>query len=96
VTATHIVWGWLVLINLITLAAFRHDKQRAIHGGPRIRERDLLILAAIGGTIGAWLGMHLFRHKTRKDSFSMALFLIAAAQCALIIFLDLNAWNISA
>ncbi|MCW2337593.1 uncharacterized membrane protein YsdA (DUF1294 family) [Sphingobium sp. B2D3A] len=95
-TETHIIWGWLVLINLITLAAFRHDKQRAIAGGPRMRERDLLTLAAIGGTIGAWLAMRLFRHKTRKRDFSRALFLIAAAQCALIILLDLNVWTPSA
>jgi len=90
-TITHIIWVWLALISAVTFMAFRSDKQRACDGGRRIPERDLLLMAAAGGTIGAWLGMRVFRHKTRKESFSMALFLIAAAQCALIILLDMSA-----
>ena len=90
-TTTYIVWTWLVVINVVTLLAFRSDKQRAIAGDRRIAERDLLLMAALGGTIGAWLGMRLFRHKTRNLSFSRAIFLIAAAQCALIILLDISA-----
>jgi uncharacterized membrane protein YsdA (DUF1294 family) len=88
---TYLVWGWLAFINLFTLAAFRHDKQRSINGGRRMPERDLLTLAAIGGTLGAWLGMRIFRHKTQKAKFSMGIFLIAAAQCALIMLMDISA-----
>lgn len=87
----YLVWGWLVAINLMTFFAFRHDKQRAINGGRRVSERDLLTLTAIGGTIGAWLGMRIFRHKTQKPKFSMGIFLIAAAQCALIMLFDISA-----
>lgn len=82
---------WLVAINLITFAAFGIDKQHAQNGKRRIAERDLLGLAAIGGTIGAWLGRRLFRHKTRKEDFSRNLFLIAAVQAALIILFDISA-----
>lgn len=87
----YLVWGWLVAINLMTFFAFWHDKQRAINGGRRVSERDLLTLTAIGGTIGAWLGMRIFRHKTQKPKFSMGIFLIAAAQCALIMLFDISA-----
>lgn len=82
---------WIVAINLIAFAAFGIDKQRARNGERRISERDLLGLAALGGTIGAWLGRRVFRHKTRKEDFTRNLFLIAAAQAALIILFDISA-----
>lgn len=90
-TLTQLVWCWLAAINLITFLTFRHDKQRATNGGRRVPERDLLTFAAIGGTIGAWLGMRIFRHKTQKAKFSMGIFLIAAVQCALIMLFDISA-----
>jgi len=77
----------LAAINLASFAAFGLDKKRARRGGWRIRERDLLTLAALGGTGGAYAGRWLFRHKTRKAGFSMGLHLIAAAQIALLVWL---------
>lgn len=82
---------WIIAINLIAFAAFGIDKQRARNSERRIPERDLLGLAALGGTIGAWLGRRVFRHKTRKEDFTRNLFLIAAAQAALIIIFDISA-----
>lgn len=70
----------LALLNAWTMACFWHDKRRAIAGGRRIPEADLLGLALIGGTPGAFLARHIFRHKTRKQPFSMRLWLIAAVQ----------------
>ncbi|APR52846.1 DUF1294 domain-containing protein [Sphingomonas koreensis] len=60
--------------------AFRHDKRRAIDGGRRVREADLLLLALIGGSPAALLARRLFRHKTRKQPFSTLLLLIVAMQ----------------
>ncbi|MDR7101331.1 DUF1294 domain-containing protein [Croceicoccus sp. BE223] len=74
---------YLVAVNLWTLAAFRHDKRQAVAGHRRIAERDLLLLAAIGGSPGAFAGRHAFRHKTRKEPFSTLLQLIAAVQVGL-------------
>ncbi len=82
---------WIIALNLIAFAAFGIDKQRARNGERRIAERDLLALAALGGTIGAWLGRRVFRHKTHKEEFSKMLFIIAAAQAAMIIFFDISA-----
>ena len=70
----------LFLVNAWTIVRFWQDKQRARAGDRRIPEADLLGLALIGGTPGAFLARHWFRHKTRKQPFSQQLFLIAAIQ----------------
>lgn len=75
----------LLLVNLWTIHRFRADKQRAIQGARRIREADLLFLAAIGGTPGAFFARHAFRHKTRKQPFSSLLWLIAFVQAGALI-----------
>jgi uncharacterized membrane protein YsdA (DUF1294 family) len=74
----------VLLINLWTIWLFRQDKRRAVAGARRIPESNLLGLAAIGGTPGAFLARRLFRHKTRKQPFSTNLMVIAALQCAAI------------
>ncbi|HEX7874692.1 MAG TPA: DUF1294 domain-containing protein [Sphingobium sp.] len=72
----------LLAVNLCCFLCFQHDKQRAVHKGRRVPERDLLMLALIGGTPAAFAARHLLRHKTRKQPFSTWLWLIAALQCA--------------
>lgn len=57
------------LLSLATLAAFGHDKLAASRGWWRTKESTLLWLSVAGGFIGALVGMHLFRHKTRKLHF---------------------------
>lgn len=70
----------LIAINLWTILRFRQDKRAAVTGASRVPERELLGLALIGGTPGAFWARHHFRHKTRKQPFSGLLLLIAAAQ----------------
>lgn len=74
----------LVLVNLFTFIQFGRDKVRAQAGERRISEADLLFAAMIGGTIGAYTGRALFRHKTRKASFSTKLHLIAMTQIGIL------------
>ncbi|WP_346770448.1 DUF1294 domain-containing protein [Sphingomonas sp. AOB5] len=64
---------------------FGQDKQRAVKGARRIPERELLGLALIGGTPGAFLARTLFRHKTRKQPFTGWLWAIAVAQAGALI-----------
>lgn len=71
-------------INFIAFALFGIDKAQAENGGWRVRERTLLHWAAFGGTPGAYAGRALFRHKTRKHSFSQSLHTIAAVQLAVL------------
>ncbi len=75
-----LVLAGLFLLNLFTIWRFRDDKARAVAGLRRVPEADLLGLALLGGTPGAFLARHLFRHKTRKQPFSDRLSLIAAIQ----------------
>lgn len=74
-----------MLVNLWTIYRFHADKRRATEGWRRIPEADLLFLAAIGGTPGAFFARHRFRHKTRKQPFSAWLWLIAFVQAGALI-----------
>lgn len=58
------------LVNLWTFMLFGVDKIRAEAGGWRVPEGTLLGWAFLGGTIGAYAGRAVFRHKTRKQPFS--------------------------
>lgn len=82
-----IITYYLIAINFAAFAAFGIDKARAENGWRRTSESDLLFFAAIGGTLGAFAGRALFRHKTRKQPFSGRLYTIAAVQCVIVVFL---------
>ncbi len=78
--------GYLIVINLLTLIFFGVDKVSVVSYAWRIRERTLLLLALLGGSPGALLGIKLFRHKTRKDSFLALLALVLLAQVATLLY----------
>ena len=56
---------YLIIINVIAFFMYGVDKEKARKGEWRIKEKDLILVALIGGSVGAFLGMHLFHHKTR-------------------------------
>ena len=58
-----------LLLNLVSFLLFGLDKWKAMHGRWRIPESTLLLPAALGGSTGAFLGMKMFHHKTRKAKF---------------------------
>ena len=78
---------YLILINAAALLLMFADKQRARKKLWRIPEAVLLFCAAIGGSVGALLGMYLARHKTRHLKFSLGLPIILILQVLLIILL---------
>ena len=60
---------YLVIINIITFLVYGIDKWKARKSLWRIREASLLMLAVLGGSIGAWLGMKVWHHKTQHKKF---------------------------
>ncbi|MCV0382755.1 MAG: DUF1294 domain-containing protein [Erythrobacter sp.] len=76
---------YLIAINFVAFASFGIDKARAENGWRRTSEANLLALALIGGTPGAYAGRKLFRHKTRKQPFSSQLHTIAILQIAALV-----------
>lgn len=79
----------LVVLNLATFIVYGIDKlkSKSKKGARRIPERILLILAAIGGSIGALLAMRTFRHKTQHAKFMYGVPAILILQVALAIYL---------
>ncbi len=64
-----VLLAWLVFINLFAVIIYGIDKRRAIKDKWRISESTLLLVAFVGGGLGALAGMKLFRHKTQKAKF---------------------------
>ena len=71
-------------MSLAAFAAFGLDKYRAKTGKWRIPERTLFLLALLGGGIGAFLGMRVFRHKTRHWQFVFGIPVIMVIQAVLL------------
>ena len=78
---------YLVIINLATFLLYGIDKRRAKKNKWRISEKTLFILAAVGGSVGALLGMTKFRHKTQNWRFKLLVPLFLLLQVALLIYL---------
>lgn len=76
---------YAVAVNAIAFVLYGIDKWNAIHDCRRIPEKTLLGIAAIGGSIGAYVGMQIFRHKIRKPRFYVGVPLIFVIQIAVLI-----------
>ncbi len=86
---------YLVVVNLLGFSMMGIDKSRARRRAWRIPEAHLIIVALIGGSVGAILGMWLFRHKTRHWYFAYGLPIILVLQIAVVIALILSPLQIS-
>lgn len=73
---------YLILVNLAGLILMGFDKFMAKMGKTRIPEKSLFLTALIGGSIGIWLGMQIFRHKTRHAQFVIGIPIIFILQLA--------------
>lgn len=77
----------LLIINIVAFAAYGIDKRKAKKGRWRIPESTLLLLAFLGGALGALLGMRTFHHKTKHWKFKILVPLFLALQIALAVWL---------
>jgi uncharacterized membrane protein YsdA (DUF1294 family) len=77
-------------MNLIAFTVFGLDKWKATHHKRRFSEFSLLILTFLGGTVGAILGMMIFRHKVSKKSFLWKFGIIILIQIFIILFINIE------
>lgn len=82
--ATNILLIYLALINLVTFFLYGYDKLKAKKKKWRIQEKTLILLAVLGGSIGALLGMKVWRHKTRHKKFKYGIPAILLIQLAIV------------
>ena len=82
----YFLW-YLLLINAAAFVLMLVDKRKAIKNRWRIPERTLILSAALGGSIGALLGMYTFRHKTKHLKFTLGIPAILIAQISLAIWI---------
>lgn len=83
ITAVNILIIYFILITAVTFTVFGIDKLKAKKSWWRIPESTLFILAIIGGSIGALLGMHIFHHKTLHKKFTIGIPTILVLQIIL-------------
>ncbi len=81
--------AYLVVMNVIGFAVFGYDKRCAIKRRWRVPEKTLFLTALLGGSVGSYVGMFVFRHKTLHWKFRIGIPIIMLLQCAGII------WRIS-
>lgn len=78
---------YLIIINAIGCIIMLRDKYCAVNQLWRIPEKALLFVAIIGGSLGSYLGMKLFRHKTKHPVFYIGLPVILALHCIVLLFI---------
>lgn len=76
---------YLIAINILAFALMGIDKQKAKKHKWRISEKTLFMSAILFGSIGAILGMYVFRHKTKHLSFVIGMPVIFVIQIVVIL-----------
>jgi len=85
-TPMHPLWIYLTTVTLLTFSFYGFDKHRAVRQKGRIPEVVLHLLALAGGTVGAFAGQLIFRHKTKKLKFRLVFFAIIAVQIGFVLW----------
>lgn len=83
----HIAIIYLAVINVVTFFMYGIDKRKAKKSKWRISEAALFMMAVLGGSIGAWLGMKVWHHKTLHKKFRYGIPLILIVQIVLVLLI---------
>ncbi|WP_201000378.1 DUF1294 domain-containing protein [Paenibacillus glycanilyticus] len=78
---------YLLVVNIIAFAMMGMDKNYARRKKRRIPEKRLFGVSAIGGALGAWIGMQIWRHKTKHASFRVGIPLLFIFNLVVIYYL---------
>ena len=78
---------YIIAVNLVTFVTYGIDKYKSIKRKWRISEASLLTMAVIGGSIGAWTGMKVWRHKTMHKKFTIGIPIVFVIHLFIVIYL---------
>jgi len=81
---------WLIFINLAGFAVCAVDKYKAIKGKWRIPERSIFGISIIGGSVGVYSALLLFRHKIRYRRFMVGVPIIIFVQACVFAYIALK------
>ncbi|ARF16344.1 DUF1294 domain-containing protein [Sporosarcina ureae] len=76
---------YMAILSLWAFGAMGYDKSQAKKKKQRIPERNLWLLAVLGGGVGAYMGMQFFHHKTRKTHFRIGFLLLMMIDIVLLL-----------
>jgi uncharacterized membrane protein YsdA (DUF1294 family) len=82
-----LVWNYLFLINVGSLALMGFDKLSAKAGSERVPEMWFFLISLAGGFVGVVLGMFAFHHKTSKTGFQIKIAAAAVLGTLVIVYL---------
>ena len=81
---------YLLVLNAVAFIMYGIDKYKAKKAKWRIPEATLLLLAVLGGSIGAWMGMKIWHHKTMHKKFKYGIPAILLIQIAAMTYLHMK------
>jgi uncharacterized membrane protein YsdA (DUF1294 family) len=85
---------WFAGISLLAIILTLHDKRAARRGAWRVRERTLLLVSALGGSVAMLTTMRIIRHKTKHAKFMVGVPVIIAAQIAVGVLACWYLWGV--
>lgn len=92
ISLTMFIFIYLAVMTVVGLCVMKADKVKAEKQKWRIKESTLFLISIIGGSLGTWLGMYLFRHKTKHWYFVVFMPLILILHISLLIYLFIKGY----
>lgn len=79
--------AYLLIMNIAGIIIMAIDKSKARHHAWRIPEKSLFGVSLLGGSLGTWAGMYIFRHKTKHWYFVIGMPAIFVLHVLLLMFI---------
>ena len=89
-----VVIAYYAIMNIIGFLVMVSDKRKSIYKRTRTRESTLFLISILGGALGVFLAMHIFRHKTMHNSFVYGIPAILIVHILLISYIVYNYPNL--
>jgi uncharacterized membrane protein YsdA (DUF1294 family) len=81
---------YFLMINLVGFIMMGIDKSKAKKQQWRTKEKTIFLSAIIGGSLGIWIGMQYFRHKTKHNTFIFGIPIIFIIQVIIFLYMKIN------